>query len=335
MVTETKLIINLGSEANRSRKKRGGEEVEEELDQANTKKKQKMDCDRELLSLHDLCLELLKSMRDEWLGWRFEELVIENPDYFSVISKPMDFVTIKSKLAKNLYVDIAEEFPRDVQLVFENAIRYYPPESSLHKNAKKLKKFFELRWESVKKKIACGRVNLDQKVSRLINPVKEQSKEDKPESKFEFDQGLMPLSPTKALRAATIRIRFADTIVKAKYRKLIDESGGNKADVMMRIQKEKQLLEKREREVKARIEGEPRAARLKVLCKERLAIEELEEEAKFNIVDNSQTMKEMVKLCGRSYLARRARRIEEELGLFLRIEDYWPELEEIKEEGEI
>ncbi|XP_023641232.1 transcription factor GTE12-like [Capsella rubella] len=320
MVTENKLRINVGSEANLTRKKRGAEDVEE-VDQANMKKKPKLD--REL-SLYSVCLKVLKSMRDEWSGWRFEELVVEIADYFSVISKPMDFVTIKSKLAKNLYVNIAEGFPKDVRLVFTNAIRYYPPENPLHKDAKKLMRIFELRWESVKKKLACGSIYLDQKVSRSTNPVEKQSKEDKPESRN--DQYLMPLSPTKALRAATIGIRFADTIVKARYRKVIDESG-NKTDVMKKMQKEKQLLERRQREVKARIEGETRAARLKVLCRERLALEELGEEAKFNVEDHLETEREMVKLCGGSYMAR-TRRIEE-LGLFLRIEEYWPELEEI------
>ncbi|KAG7590227.1 Bromodomain [Arabidopsis suecica] len=278
-------------------------------------------------------------MKEEWFGWGFEELVVDNPDYFSVISKPMDFVTINSKLAKNLYVNIVQEFPEDVRLFFANsvryyppenplhknaedvrlfftnAVRYYPPENPLHKNAKKLKEIFEFRWESVKKKLAC-------EVSKT------------PESKS--DQGskgfalTMPLSHKKALRAATIRIRYSDTIIKAKYRKLIDESS-NKADVLMRMQKEKQLLERRERGVKARIEAETRAARLKVVCEERLAREKLEEEAKSNFEDHFETEK-VVKLCGGSYLART--RCLKDLGLVLRI-DYWPELEEIKEEGEI
>ncbi|XP_010472263.1 PREDICTED: transcription factor GTE12-like [Camelina sativa] len=328
MVTETKLRLRicLGSEVNQSRKKRKAEEQRDD-DLENTKK-QKLDVDGESSSsMYDMCLKVLKSMRDEWFGSRFEELVIENPNYFSVISKPMDFVTIKSKLAKNLYVSIAKEFPKDVRLVYENAIRYYPPENSLHKNAKKLMRVFEVRWEPVIKKKACESFYLDQKVSSLSKSPAV-LKEDKPETESKFDP--------KALRAAAIRIRFADTIAKARYRKeLIDESGGsnNKADVMMGMQKAKQLLETRQREEEARIESETRAARLKVLCRERLALEELAEEAKFNVVNNLETEKDMVKLCGGSYLART--RSLQELGLRLIFEDYWPELEEIKEEGEI
>lgn len=319
MVTENKLRIEVGSEANRSRKKRGAKEVEEvNVDQTNTKKKQKLD--REL-SLRSRCHKVLKSLKEEWFGWRFENLVTDNPDYFSAISKPMDFVTIKSKLDKNLYVNTVREFPEDVRLVFANAVRYYPPENMLHKNAKRLKKIFEIRWESVKKKLASEVSRIEQK--------------DNPESKS--DQGskgfamTMPLSPKKALRAATIRIRFSDAIVKARYRKLIDESS-NKADVMMRMKKEKQLLETRERQVKATVEAETRAARLKAVREERLAREKLEEEAKSNFEDHLETDKEIVKLCGGSYLART--RCLKDLGLVLRI-DYWPELEEIKEEGEI
>ncbi|CAE5966067.1 unnamed protein product [Arabidopsis arenosa] len=319
MVTENKLRIQVGSEANRSRKKRGAKEVEEvNVDQTNTKKKQKLD--REL-SLCSQCHDVLKSLKVEWFGWRFEKLVTDDPDYFSALSKPMDFVTIKSKLDKNLYVNTVREFPEDVRLVFANAVRYYPPENMLHKNAKRLKKIFEIRWESVKKKLAS-------EVSRIEQKDNLESKSDQGSKGFAMT---MPLSPKKALRAATIRIRFSDAIVKARYSKLIDESS-NKADVMMRMKKEKQLLERRERQVKATIEAETSAARLKAVREERLAREKLEEEAKSNFEDHLETEKEIVKLCGGSYLART--RCLKELGLVLRI-DYWPELEEIKEEGEI
>lgn len=346
MVTGNKRRIKVGSEANQSRKKRGAKEVEEEVDQVNTtKKKQKLD--REL-SLYSQCYKVLESMRDKWFGWYFEELDVENnPDYFSVISKPMDFVTIKSKLAKNLYVNTVDEFPEDVRLVFANTVRYYPPDDPLHKNAQKLMKIFELRWESVKKKLACGFSRIEvgqsrpktssyvgQKVSLSTNPdEKELSKKDKPDSKS--DQDSMLLSPSKVLRAATMKIRFADTIVRAKFKNLIDEST-NKADVKMKMQKAKQLLQTRQREVKAKIEAETRAARLKVVLEERLAREKWEEEVKSKIEDRLETEKELEKLCGEgggSYLARTQKM--EELGLFLRIEDYWPELEEIYEEGEI
>ncbi|KAL1211580.1 hypothetical protein V5N11_023587 [Cardamine amara subsp. amara] len=94
---------------------------------------------------------------------------------------------------------------------------------------------------------------------------------------------------------------------------------------MMRIQKQKQLLVRRQHEEIARIEAEARAARLNLRRKERLALEKYEEEAKSNIEDNLASEKEMVKLCSGSSLARI--RWLKKFGLSLRMEE--PELEEI------
>lgn len=134
----------------------------------------------------------------------------------------------------------------------------------------------------------------------------------------------MPLSPKTAIRAAKIRIRFADTIVKAKDKTQLDKSS-NRTDAMMRIQKEKQLLVRRQREEIDRIKAETRAARLNVRRKERLALEKYEEEAKSNIEDNLASEKEIVKLCGGSRLARI--RWVKKFGLFLRMEE--SEVEEV------
>ncbi|KAL1225290.1 Transcription factor GTE12 [Cardamine amara subsp. amara] len=134
----------------------------------------------------------------------------------------------------------------------------------------------------------------------------------------------VPLSPKTAIRAAKIRIRFADTIVKAKDKKQLDKSS-NRADAMMRIQKETKLLVTRQCEEIARIEAETKAARLNLRRKERLALDKYEEEAKSNIEDNLASEKEMVKLCGGSSLARI--RWLKKFGLSLRMEE--PELEEI------
>lgn len=144
------------------------------------------------------------------------------------------------------------------------------------------------------------------------------------------------ISPEKALRAANIKIRFADTIVRAKYRKVIEESS-NKADVMMRIQKEKQLLERRQIKERARIEAEIRAPMLKRRKNEQLALKKMEEEARSIENINSVAEKELVNLCGGSYLART--RWVEVFGLVLKKDDDDDCLEEAcdddHEEGEI
>ncbi|KAG8080428.1 hypothetical protein GUJ93_ZPchr0007g5803 [Zizania palustris] len=66
-----------------------------------------------------------------------------------------------------------------------------------------------------------------------------------------------PLSPSKALRAAMLKSRFAGTIVKAQQKALLDH--GKKIDPA-KLQLEKERLEKRQQEEKARIEAQVKAA---------------------------------------------------------------------------
>ncbi|CAN7043627.1 unnamed protein product [Brassica rapa subsp. trilocularis] len=127
-------------------RKRGPEELEE----VQAHKKQKLN-----RVLSSQCLNLLKSLRGHEFGWLFGEPVdpvkLNIPDYFSVISKPMDLATISSKLLKNVYSS-ADEFAADVRLTFDNALRYNPPENFVHDVAKELQEIFEARWESLRKK---------------------------------------------------------------------------------------------------------------------------------------------------------------------------------------
>jgi len=66
-----------------------------------------------------------------------------------------------------------------------------------------------------------------------------------------------PLSPSRALRAAMLRSRFAGTIVKAQQKALLDH--GKNIDPV-KLQLEKERLEKRQQEEKARIEAQVKAA---------------------------------------------------------------------------
>lgn len=47
-------------------------------------------------------------------------------DYFDIITEPMDFGTIRHKLNNNVYNNI-EEFSRDMNLVFDNCVKYNGP----------------------------------------------------------------------------------------------------------------------------------------------------------------------------------------------------------------
>lgn len=60
-------------------------------------------------------------------AWIFAEPVnvetLNIPDYFTIVKKPMDFGTIKSKLKEQRYANISE-FMEDMELVFYNCKLY-------------------------------------------------------------------------------------------------------------------------------------------------------------------------------------------------------------------
>ncbi|CAI0452044.1 unnamed protein product [Linum tenue] len=95
------------------------------------------------------CLALLKVLTGHPDGWVFSEPVdpvkLMIPDYFTVISHPMDLGTIKSKLSKNAYAS-TEEFAADVRLTFDNAMLYNPPSNPVHQQAMELGEIFDTRW---------------------------------------------------------------------------------------------------------------------------------------------------------------------------------------------
>lgn len=80
-----------------------------------------------------------------------DPVALNIPDYFSIISNPMDLGTIKSKLASNRYFT-AEEFASDVKLTFSNAMLYNPPDNPVHHMAKDLECLFIRRWKLLETK---------------------------------------------------------------------------------------------------------------------------------------------------------------------------------------
>lgn len=80
-----------------------------------------------------------------------DPVALKIPDYFSIISHPMDLGTIKKKLDRNAYFT-AEEFAADVKLTFSNAMLYNPPNNCVHHMAKELDCFFSQRWKLLEAK---------------------------------------------------------------------------------------------------------------------------------------------------------------------------------------
>ncbi|KAJ4729403.1 Transcription factor like [Melia azedarach] len=89
-------------------------------------------------------------------GWVFNTPVdvvkLNIPDYYSVIKHPMDFGTIKGKIATGVYSSPLE-FLADVRITFSNAMTYNPPGNDFHIMADTLRRFFEARWKAIEKKL--------------------------------------------------------------------------------------------------------------------------------------------------------------------------------------
>jgi len=69
-------------------------------------------------------------------------IALNIPDYFDIISCPMDLGTVTEKLTGGIYSTVGM-FVQDVQLVFDNAMKYNPPNHPIHIMALKLKRLFE------------------------------------------------------------------------------------------------------------------------------------------------------------------------------------------------
>lgn len=95
------------------------------------------------------CFMILKKLMTHPYGQGFNQPVdpvaYNIPDYFSIISKPMDLGTIKSKLVKDRYAT-ADEFEADIRLTFSNAMLYNPPGNPFHKMAQELNSLFSAQW---------------------------------------------------------------------------------------------------------------------------------------------------------------------------------------------
>lgn len=114
-------------------------------------KRQKMD-----RTVKQQCGNILKTLMTHPAGWVFNKPVdpvaLGIPDYFSIISEPMDLGTIKSKLDRNMYFTV-EELAADVRLTFSNAMMYNPPSNGVHLMAKELDNIFSRRWKILEAKL--------------------------------------------------------------------------------------------------------------------------------------------------------------------------------------
>ncbi|KAE8663484.1 nucleoside diphosphate kinase 2 [Hibiscus syriacus] len=113
------------------------------------------------------CKALLNHLMQHNFGWVFNNPVdvvkLNIPDYFTVIKHPMDFGTVRKKMASGKYASQLD-FATDVRLTLSNAMTYNPPGNDVHTMAETLSKYFEARWKAIEKKLPIT-MNVDAKPS--------------------------------------------------------------------------------------------------------------------------------------------------------------------------
>jgi hypothetical protein len=90
-------------------------------------------------------LEALKHRDNkQWFQVAVDPVKHGCPTYFDVIKQPMDLGTVTEKLNTGKYLQL-DEFAADVRLVWDNAMKFNPPEHLVHKEAAELLSVFEKR----------------------------------------------------------------------------------------------------------------------------------------------------------------------------------------------
>lgn len=67
------------------------------------------------------------------------------PNYFAVVKRPMDLMTIRSRMEKNEYPSSAE-FLADVRQIFQNCYEYWTNEDTVFKDCERFEKYFNDQW---------------------------------------------------------------------------------------------------------------------------------------------------------------------------------------------
>jgi E1A/CREB-binding protein len=92
--------------------------------------------------LKSKCSDILKGLQTHQHGWVFncpvDPVELGLPDYYDIIKKPMDLGSVQKRLENGAYHAI-EDFQRDCQLTFENAMTYNEDGSVVYDMAKELK----------------------------------------------------------------------------------------------------------------------------------------------------------------------------------------------------
>ncbi|KAL7599243.1 hypothetical protein Lser_V15G20971 [Lactuca serriola] len=102
----------------------------------------------------------------------------ELPDYHDVIKHPMDFATVRKKLAKGAYLTL-KEFESDVYLICTNAMQYNAPDTIYYKQASSIQEQAKLRFQRLRANVDRSEIelNTDHKITpTTFSPPKKQLK---------------------------------------------------------------------------------------------------------------------------------------------------------------
>jgi len=93
----------------------------------------------------NICTNITRSLQLHSKAFPFlkpvDPVLLNIPDYLTVIKHPMDLSTIMSKIKENKYKDI-NEYISDVELMFNNCFLYNPPNNPVHLSGLALRDYF-------------------------------------------------------------------------------------------------------------------------------------------------------------------------------------------------
>lgn len=91
--------------------------------------------------LHELMSDF-HATNNQYFKVAVDPIVLQIPEYFKVIKKPMDLGSVEKKLKQGEYEN-AKEFEADVRLTFSNCYRFNPPDHLVHQAGKRLEAVFD------------------------------------------------------------------------------------------------------------------------------------------------------------------------------------------------
>ncbi|KAI8144209.1 Bromodomain-containing protein [Fennellomyces sp. T-0311] len=95
---------------------------------------------------HRFCANTLKKLQSNQHSVFFREPVdpvrLNCPDYFTIITHPMDLSTVQRKLERDEY-DSVDAFVNDIRLIFDNCHKYNNPQDYVALEGKKLEQVFD------------------------------------------------------------------------------------------------------------------------------------------------------------------------------------------------